>query len=140
MSMLSEEELDLLANDLGFRRPKYFVESYSDFKKRVGSEKIEWYMVRDIETWEHLVKIKFPYYLVTKFLARMWEGNFKFLLRDKEKFIESKNIDEEFFPVIEYIAENKERFEVMGEQEKVREIRGFIEGGGEIIKKKLKVK
>ena len=127
MQLFSEADLDSLWEELWFRRPKHFIESYHDFKKRIMEEKIEWYMVRDKDSWEFLIKIKFPYYLVTKFLARMWVENFKFLLANKEKFVESKNIDEEFFPVVNYIHENKEIFMSLEEQWKVEKIRQFIE-------------
>ncbi|MBS9784124.1 metallophosphoesterase [Candidatus Gracilibacteria bacterium] len=127
MELLSEKELDELAKNLGLRRPKYFEEDFEDFKKRITKEKIEGYMVRNLKTGKHLVKIKFPYYLVTKFLARMGENNLKFLFSNKQKFLESKNIDEEFFPLVEYIYENKEEFLGLDELGRVVKIREFLE-------------
>ncbi|PIE85537.1 hypothetical protein CSA08_01390 [Candidatus Gracilibacteria bacterium] len=127
MCLLSEKELDILGKELGFKRPKHFIESYNNFKKRIKKEKIEGYIVRNIKSGKFLIKIKFPYYLITKFIARMSEKNFKFLFANKEEFIKNKSIDEEFFPIINHISDNKEIFMNLNEQEKIQKIREFLE-------------
>lgn len=84
-------------------------------------------MLRDPESGKFLIKMKFPYYLVTKFIARMGTGNYELLFRNPEKFITSKQIDEEFFPLIEYIVANEKTFIALDEQGKVEAVREFIE-------------
>ena len=74
------------------------------------------------------MKMKFPYYLVTKFLSRMGEEGWKFLFTNPHKFIEMKQVDEEFFPLIEYIFTHKEAFENLDELGKGEKIREFLSG------------
>lgn len=74
------------------------------------------------------MKIKFPYYLVTKFLSRMGEEGWKFLFASPHKFIEAKQVDEEFFPLIEYIFAHKEVFENLDELGKGEKIREYLNG------------
>ena len=131
MRLFSETELDTLASELGFRRPAHFVESYEVFKNRISTEKIEGYMVRDIDTGKHILKIKFPYYLVTKFLSRMGADSWSLLFANLQKFIELKQVDEEFFLLIEYISSHREDFQELdeiGKGEKIREYLGGVYG------------
>lgn len=128
MKLYSEEELDEIADKLGFSRPYHFIADFDETLKRIKNEKIEWYMMRDLETWKHLLKIKTPYYLTTKFLWRMNDKLYKFLFSNKEAFIEKNEIDEEFFPVVDFIYENKEKFEKMDNEQRVMEIKKFLDG------------
>lgn len=97
--VLSETELDEIASTVGFSRPTRFVAPLSEIMTlRKTSKNMEGWMVRDIKTGAHLSKIKTAHYLVTKFLGRMSEGNWKFLMTNKQGFVEKNQIDEEFLP------------------------------------------
>lgn len=66
-------------------------------------------------------KIKSPYYLITKFVARM---------RDTDRLMKpgiKQRIDEEYYPLIDFIQANIETFTAMGEQERLTYIRNFLE-------------
>lgn len=127
MNLLSEDELDVMGKEIWFDRPKHFIDSIENILSSCDKiQNFEGYMVRDINTWKHLVKIKTAFYLITKFLSRMNEWNYKFLFVDKDKFIESKWIEEEFFPIVDYIHANKSKFEFATKEEKLKLIQDFI--------------
>jgi hypothetical protein len=65
-------------------------------------------------------KIKSPFYLMNKLFAR---GNTDRLLDGKAKSI----LDEEYYPLIDHIASNRESFKLMNEQERLGFTRKFIE-------------
>jgi hypothetical protein len=83
-------------------------------------------MLRDIKTNEFVLKLKTPFYLISKFLWRMNEWNYNYLFSNKEKFIIEKSIDEEFFPLVDFIYDNKEKFKTYTKEEKVFHITNFI--------------
>ncbi len=125
--MCSEVELDVIASEIGFSRPEKFIASLSEIMElRKTSKNMEGWMVRDIATGEHLSKIKTAHYLVTKFLGRMSEGNWKFLMTNKKQFIERNQIDEEFLPLVDYVHENRELFAVMSQEERVVAVRNYF--------------
>lgn len=126
MNLLSEEKLDEIAEKLWFKRPKYFISTLSEVKKDIKNLKIEWYILRDLEITNPVIKLKTPYYLITKFLSRMWNGKFELLFKNKMQFIKTKEVDEEYFPVLDYIIENKETFSQKDNLEKAEFIREFL--------------
>lgn len=66
-------------------------------------------------------KIKSPYYLVGKFVAR--NPNTDKLLRADAK----EKIEEEYYPLLDYIRENIESFTALTEQERLAFVRNFLE-------------
>lgn len=49
MKLYSEQQLDQIAQELGFKRPKHFVDTFDNVLKKLRKQKIEGYMVRDIQ-------------------------------------------------------------------------------------------
>ena len=133
MNLLSEIELDWLATELWFKRMWHKIDSLSNILWVCKTAtNIEWFMVRDIQTWKHLVKMKTAYYLITKFLSRMNDWNYRYLYTNKDKFIQEKQIEEEFFPIVDYIYENQEKFKLYSKEEKLKAIQDYIQN--EMIK------
>lgn len=65
-------------------------------------------------------KIKSPYYLIKKFLARC---------NKTEKLLDScvkERFDEEYYPLIDHIQENLDSFTLLSEQERLEYIRSFL--------------
>ena len=56
----------------------------------------------------------------------MNEWNYKFLFSNKDKFIKMKWIDEEFYPIIDFIYENKNKFINSEREKRVIMINEFI--------------
>lgn len=124
--MMSEYFLDWLAPRGGFLRPEHGVSRFSDV---VGASKVvehEGFMVRDRETGKTLVKIKSTHYLTKKFLMRMTANKVDFMYNDKEEFM--KTIDEEFYPVVEFITTeiSKEYWKALTDQERREILEGFF--------------
>lgn len=65
-----------------------------------------------------LCKIKTPYYLTTKFLSRMKDGNWKHLYANPESFKEK--IDEEFFPLVDRLKADVRLEDVLALDETAR--------------------
>lgn len=65
-------------------------------------------------------KLKSPHYLVNKFFARANSVN-KLLDADVKK-----RVDEEFYPLVEYVRENIDQFMVMPEQDRLEFTRDFL--------------
>ena len=125
---LTENELDLIADTLKLKRPKWYIAKFGSVKEMVEYSNIEGFIVRDhgCPNETPLLKFKTPYYLITKFLARMSEGNISFMYSNTGKFKE--NIDEEFYFLVDYIVTNisKEEFLVMNNNEKTSYVRNII--------------
>lgn len=125
---LTEFELDLISEKFEFKRSKWNVAKFGLVKKMVESSELEGFIIRDYDCPKEtpLLKFKTPYYLVTKFLARMSEGNINFMYSNADKFKES--VDEEFYPLVDYIIKNisQEEFKSMDKNEKTQYIRAII--------------
>ena len=102
----SEQRLDALAQEIGssIRRGKWEVIRFGDLLEKARlAENFEGWMWRDNDEAQRIRgKLKTPWYLTTKFIGRMNEGNVKFLFANPEAF--KAKIDEEFFPLIDRLA------------------------------------
>ena len=76
-------------------------------------------MVFDGENKEMLFKLKSPYYLISKFLGHSNEKN----LSNK---LDKKHVDEEYYPLIDHLKENREAFKAMTELEKIAYIQKYL--------------
>ena len=94
--LLSEEELDNLAEEIGLRRPSWQVKTFQEALEDMKEVKHEGYMLRDIETKDIVLKLKSSYYLGVKFLGRLSPKKTKFMFANKKAF--KKTIDEDFYP------------------------------------------
>lgn len=101
--MLSEEDLDEMAELLGFKRPVWTSLKLRDLEIALKDCKHEGYVVRDYETNEHLFKMKSPHYLSKKFLMRLSTEKILKMYEDK-KNIKKMLADEEFYDIVDYIV------------------------------------
>lgn len=103
--LMREDELDALAGQLGLRRPSWTRTTFGDLKVAAASGLGEGFMVRtDDGAQSTLFKLKTPYYLTTKFLSRMNDGKWKFMFANPTAF--KKNVDEEFFGLVDEITQS----------------------------------
>ena len=127
--MMPENFLDDMAVFMDAKRPQVW---YRDLKFSTVLELAkqchhEGYVVH---SWGDFLqpkslKIKSPYYLVTKFLARQRAD--KFLERIDNIPALRQTIDEEYYPLLDYLAANKEYFASLQEAERISYIRNFLE-------------
>lgn len=126
--MMSESFCDWIAVKGGVFRPEVFTCEFKQVVRMAKEENHEGFMIRDIDTGEHLMKIKTVHYLTKKFLMRAACQKLKQLWEDKESFI--KNIDEEFYSICDRILEtfdSVEKWSSLTQQEKKNFIGKFYE-------------
>lgn len=118
----SQSYLDETAYNMFINRPEHKVAKFGDIVKEAKECEHEGFVVHQIDDPYTSLKIKSPYYLTKKFLARMKAENLSKMLDNgswKEK------ADEEFYPLFEYLTENKE-FVTLSEQDRLIMIRNFL--------------
>ncbi|QGZ16259.1 RNA ligase [Erwinia phage Hena1] len=126
--MLSESALDGLCLPT-WKRPAWRKCLFSDTVQAAKTCTHEGFIVRDVESGKLLLKIKSPHYLAKKFFMRggvkkceaIWEHG------DRVK----KTIDEEYYPLLDYLRGNftKDEWTVIAEQDRRVHIEKFLQGG-----------
>ena len=124
--LTSERDLDVLAKQLEVKRPKHYTSTLGSIRNRAEKVKHEGYLLRDVEQGRPLLKLKSMYYLTTKFLGRMNEGNTKFMFENTQEFL--KKVDEEYYPLVERLTQSHsfESFRSLSPVERVAVIRDTI--------------
>ena len=122
--MLSESALDGLCLPT-WKRPAWRKCHFSDVLSASQTCKHEGFVVRDPESGELLLKIKSPHYLAKKFFMRggITKCN---LIWDTDRV--KKSVDEEYYPLLDYIRENytKDAWVAIVEQDRRTIIENFL--------------
>lgn len=113
--VFKELYLDEVAKRLGCKRPHWDIATFKQIKDYVKFSKREGVVVYGKTT---TLKLKSPYYLVSKAVAR---------IKDISK-LDKTRVDEEFYPLIEYIKTMQD-FNEIPEQERLNIIRTYYEMG-----------
>lgn len=71
------------------------------------------------------IKLKSPYYLVTKFIGRIGTEKLVGLFSNPKKFKE--RFDEEYWPLLAHVRANFDKFAVMHEQGRMQYIRNYLD-------------
>jgi hypothetical protein len=116
-----EIALDRIADLGGVLRPEWKECRFGDLVKEMTSCRHEGYCVY---SKDKALKMKSAYYLTTKFLGRLSNAKMVKMATDPLQF--KKDVDEEYFPVCDYIAGNKEHFLSLDEQGRMKFIRDFL--------------
>lgn len=122
----TEAELDIFCGQmggigLGLKRPIWG--TCVRFSDVVGLSKVcqhEGFMVYGSKA----MKIKSPYYLTTKFLARC--NSDKLLDRIADNKQSRKNIDEEYYPLLDAIVADIDGFKALDEQGRIEYVKAFL--------------
>lgn len=101
----------------GFKPVEFFIGKFEDVKRMAREAKHEGYVIYDLENTKS-TKIKSPYYLFKKFVAR--------INVDKIHRINKQNVDEEFYPVVDWLKEHQ-GFYTLDEQKRLEVLRMVIE-------------
>ena len=86
--------------------------------------KREGFVITSTNNLTKQVKMKSPYYLVTKFLSRLSNDNIEKLLNNPQACKEK--IDEEFFDIVDCINNNFAKFTSLNPEEKIVFIEDFF--------------
>jgi hypothetical protein len=112
-----ESDLDMMARGMGVMRPSWDVVRFSTVVKDAAECEHEGFVVYG-QTSKTSLKIKSPYYLTLKAVARRKD----IMSLDKSK------IDEEFYPLIEHLVLMGDQFTIMSEQDRLDCMREFLHG------------
>ena len=136
-----EKELDMLAKvssdmfNVEIKRPAATgLMTFKELKHQLENVKHEGFMVFNEED-ELICKMKSPYYLVSKFIARIESMD-----KLEKKLAQGKEIfDEEYYPLLDYlnIPSNKEKLMALDEQGKLDMIQGFLVHQETMIKNEI---
>ena len=116
-----EDEVNKIAAENGLQRPPLLENiSFGELKALLKTVKHEGFMVLDAETKETLFKMKSLYYLVSKFFGRSNDNNLG-------RKLDKKHVDEEYYPLVDYLCEQRATFNTLNEQEKIAFIQRYLE-------------
>ena len=121
---VEENLLDEVAFSCRLQRFNSHVGRFSDVVKLSKEVKHEGFMVRLLSDQSKMLKLKSPYYLVTKFFARKSEEKLQRILDNPQQA--RQTLDEEYYPLVDYLQEHKEQFVKMNEQQRVAYVREFL--------------
>jgi hypothetical protein len=120
--MMSEEILDQFAASMQVQRPLHRKIAFNAVVNMVRTCQIEGYVVHC--PGQPSLKIKSPYYLITKFLGRM--RNEKFIERFEDMHSLRKTVDEEFYPLLNFLDITRDHFLSLDEQGRISFIKEFL--------------
>ena len=104
--------------------------SFKELKDMNKAAKHEGFVLYDESYSEIIFKLKTPYYLITKFLGRnkKLEAMIKELKKKRadSAFIQKYSIDEEFFPLIDYLSEHIDEVIALDQQGRIEFIRNYL--------------
>lgn len=114
------------AKSFGMKRCDHIDARFSDICTLAKHAKHEGYVVYSQATWKEL-KIKSPYYLMKKFLARKNANKLINLINHPHEI--KKIVDEEYYPIVDYICSIKDQYVSSTKQERLTLIERFIDNG-----------
>lgn len=117
--MLPEDVLDSVAETQSVLRPGWWRGRFSDAVQQTKACRHEGFVVYGKDT---SLKMKSPYYLTKKLFARLKRERLcsQWLEDNRQK------IDEEYYPLVDYINENRVEFGLLQEQDRLRFIEDFL--------------
>lgn len=120
---LPEGVLDRHAYDMNAPRPKWYRVRFGSLCDELKDCRHEGYVVHHDDG--RSLKMKSPYYLVSKFLARCGVNKLDHILKHPD-WTMPETVAEEFYPLIRHLMEMREDFIAMEEQQKLVAIREFL--------------
>lgn len=118
-----ENFLDGMAHQMGVRRPEWLAfDRFSDLTDIMNDCRHEGYVVYSKDT---ALKIKSPYYLTKKLFARMNADKLAKMLNQPQALRE--RLEEESYPLIDYLREHQDEFLALDEQARLVFIRDYFE-------------
>lgn len=99
----SEAQLDEVAITLQAPRPRWFTATFGQVVQQVAAVEHEGFMVRHPSDGTFALKLKSPYYLQTKFLARLNEKRSRFMFNRRDRF--KQDLDESLWPLVDWVTD-----------------------------------
>jgi hypothetical protein len=105
------------------KRPEWFEDRFSGIVESAKTARHEGFVV--YADSGKVLKLKSPFYLLSKLFGRMKEEKLLKCLEDKNMMF--RNIDEEFYPVFDWLRTIKDEFVKMDEQTRIATVQAHIE-------------
>lgn len=126
--LVSPTTLSYFAGNLGVESPSCMMFRASRIDDMIRNVRHEGFMVTDLETHQHIGKVKSPYYLSKKALMRLGKAKVDIMYNHTNVF--KQRIDEEFYDVLNYIVNNidKEVWRGYNDQQRKQVIEEYFYG------------
>jgi len=108
-----------------FKLPKHWMYKFGEIESILKTYKREGFVVTSLDKTRQ-VKMKSPYYLTSKFLAKLNNNNVELLLSNPQKC--KARIDEEFYPIVDYLNENLDHFKTLDNFNKAMYVQAYFNG------------
>lgn len=118
---LNNTMMSIFANEFGCKKPEYYQMPFGVLLEYVEKDTHEGYVI--YSNSGAVTKIKTPFYLINKFFARKSKIKLEQVL-SKNNY--KQVVDEEFYPLCEFLIEHLQEFSVLNEQEKLYFIKGYF--------------
>lgn len=103
-NLLPPATVQWIAEEMWTHSPVYDVKPYGSVLEDLRSCMHEGYMVSDVNTYEHLVNLKSPYYLTKMAHMSLCNGHIDGMFRNPESFM--RRIDPDLYGVVQWIVAN----------------------------------
>ena len=125
-ALVSPSKVQEIAERLGAFSVEYETMRFDQVVQESKTTEKEGFMVSDVNTNDHILKIKSPHYLSKKALMRIGRRKARELFNEPEQF--RKMIDEEFYALHDHLLENYniKSWVQMDEQERGKVIENFF--------------
>lgn len=117
--LLTEVQLDDIVKEYDIKRPYHKTVTFGELKDELKTCQHEGYMVYSLDNTKRF-KMKSPHYLISKFLGRGKNENLEVKLANKAL------LDEEFYPLVDYVTANIDEFKSLDELGKIAYIQEFL--------------
>lgn len=98
----AEAQLDTVATELQVPRPAWFTSAFGDVVGQLATVEHEGFMIRHQADGRFALKLKSPYYLKTKFLARLNDKRSRFMFNSPDRF--KQDLDESLWPLVDWVT------------------------------------
>jgi predicted kinase len=132
--LFTEAQLDEVAREIGVRRPVWERTTFGEILERLKTFDDEGFMVRaDTEQQEMILKLKSPYYLMTKFLGRLVEHRTELMFKHLPTFCQ--NLEEEGVMLASSIVSKYtlEQWQGMDQQARTAAVRELVDEQMKVI-------
>lgn len=99
---------------------------FGDLVKHAKEVQHEGYVVYNYDLNPKALKLKSPHYLMTKFFGRKSPEKLEHILTSQNTMA---HVEEEFFPLVNHLKENKDMFILLDEQSRFNYIKEFLRNG-----------
>jgi hypothetical protein len=127
---LSEQYLNDFGHLYKIKRHMAYITQYKNVVEQTKHCKHEGFVVRLVSNPSVKLKLKSRYYLYTKMVARMRKDKLMWNLSDG--YAMKQKVDEEYYPLVDYLIENRVEFAALDEQARITFVENYFKEAGNV--------